>query len=64
MALAEKAEGLMDNFLGNRRFRTGLRTLARHHRRASWQHLEKARRAEATLRMGCDGFDLTDLASA
>ena len=64
MALAEKAEGLMDQFLGNRRFRSGLRTFARHHRRAAWQHLEMARRAEAAQRCHCEDFDLADVVSA
>jgi hypothetical protein len=64
MTLAEKAERLMENFLGTRRFRTGLRTFARHHRRAAWQQLEMARRAEAALRIGCDDFDLADVVPA
>jgi hypothetical protein len=63
MALAEKAERLMDNFLGTRRFRTGLRTFARRHRQAAWQHLAMACRVETNLRVGCDDFDLTDVAS-
>lgn len=33
MALANKAEQLMNRFLHNRRFRSRLRTLASHHRR-------------------------------
>ena len=64
MALAEKAEELMDDFLDNRCFRTGLRTIARHHWRAAWQHLEMARRAEAARRTGCEDFDLADVVSA
>jgi hypothetical protein len=64
MALADKTEELMDNFLDNRRFRTGLRTFARHHRRAAWQHLEMARRADAARRTGCEDFDLADVVSA
>jgi hypothetical protein len=64
MALAEKAEELMDQFLDNRRFRAGLRTFARHHRRAAWQQLEMARRAEAARRGNCEDFDLADVVSA
>ena len=60
MDMAHKAEMLMDCFLDNRRFRTGLRTFARHNRRAAWQHLEMARRAEAAMQTGCNDFDLTD----
>jgi hypothetical protein len=63
MALAEKAEDLMEQFLIARRFRAGLRSFARHHRRAAWQHLEMARRAEAALHGGCEDFDLTDTVS-
>ena len=64
MALAAKAEELMDRFLDNRRFRTGLRTFARHHRRAAWQHLEMARRADAARRDGGEEFDVADVVSA
>jgi hypothetical protein len=58
MALAEKAEGLMEQFLDNRRFRSGLRTSARHHRRAAWKHLEMVHRAESARRGGHLDFDL------
>jgi hypothetical protein len=64
MALAEKAEGLMDQFTDNRRFRSGLRAFARHQRRLAWQHLEMALRAEAAWRTGCHDFDLADVVSA
>ena len=63
MAIAEKAEELMNSFLDNRHVRTGLRTFARLHRRAAWQYLEMARRAEAARRTGCQDFDLADVAS-
>ncbi len=64
MDLAVKAEELMVQFLDNRRFRAGLRTFARHHRRAAWQHLEMARRSDAAREDGCDDFDLADVVSA
>lgn len=64
MALAEKAESLMEQFLENRRFRSGLRSFARHHRRAAWQHLEMANRAESARRCGYADFDLTDVVSS
>jgi hypothetical protein len=60
MALAEKAEGLMGQCLNSRRFRSGLRTFARHNRRAAWQYLEMAHRAEAAQRSGCEDFDMSD----
>jgi hypothetical protein len=63
MALADKAEVLMERFLDNRRFRSGLRTFARHNRRAAWQHLEMARRAEAAVQTGCNDFDLAEAVS-
>jgi len=63
MAIADKADGLLRKFIDNRRFRTGLRTFARHHRRAAWQHLEMACRAEAARRADCEEFDLVDILS-
>lgn len=47
----------------DRRFRLGLRTFARHRRRAAWQHLEMAHRAEAARQSGLSEFDLTDFVS-
>jgi len=64
MALAEKVEGLMTEFVENRRFRTGLRTFARYHRRAAWQNLEMANRAEAARKNGYDELEMADVVSA
>jgi len=64
MALADKVESLMEKFLDNRRFRTGLRTYARHHRRVAWQNLEMANRADAARKNGYDELDMADMVSA
>jgi hypothetical protein len=64
MALAVKAEELMNRMEDNRKFRTGLRTFARHHRQVAWQHLEMARRAEAARHGSHEEFDLADVVSA
>jgi hypothetical protein len=63
MALADKAETLLEQYIDDRRFRSGLRTFARHHRRAAWQHLEMAQRAEVARQAGLSEFDLTDVVS-
>jgi hypothetical protein len=64
MALADRAEQLMDRFLDDRRSRTSLRNFARHNRRAAWQHLEMARRAEEMLHQCSDRFDLGDVVTS
>jgi hypothetical protein len=64
MALADKVESLMEQFLDKRRFRTGLRTFARYHRRVAWQNLEMASRAEAAVKNGYDELDMADVVSA
>ncbi|MDB5309140.1 MAG: hypothetical protein JWO38_3342 [Gemmataceae bacterium] len=57
---AERAEALTERFLFDRRSRVSLRGLARQNRRAAWQHLELALKAEKLLR-GQAAVDLEEV---